>query len=168
MGIAHGVSRMTNYAVHAKNSLITMTMVDQIVAAESALWNDVLDMIRCLSAPTAEQRWMEEGKMVTDREKLFNLIGQVQDCGCDVSNVVEMNYVENNILVDYLIDNGVTVQGWIPVTERLPELWTDVLAFDSVHKEIRYAYMAEDAWVGVRMNGKVTHWMPLPEPPKEE
>ena len=48
------------------------------------------------------------------REKLFELIAQVQDCGCDVTDVVEMNYVENDILVDYLIANGVTIQ---PLTD---------------------------------------------------
>ena len=46
---------------------------------------------------------------MTNREKLFNLIGQVQDCGCDVTDVVAMNYVENDILVDYLIKNGVYI-----------------------------------------------------------
>lgn len=41
------------------------------------------------------------------REKLIELVGQVQDCGCDVTDVVEMNYVENITLVDHLIANGV-------------------------------------------------------------
>lgn len=44
------------------------------------------------------------------REKLIELVGQVQDCGCDVTDVVDMNYVENNVLVDHLIANGVTVK----------------------------------------------------------
>ena len=44
------------------------------------------------------------------REKLIELIGQVQDCGCDVTDVVSMNYVENNVLADHLIANGVTIQ----------------------------------------------------------
>ena len=43
------------------------------------------------------------------REKLIELVGQVQDCGCDVTDVVEMNYVENNVLIDHLIANGVTI-----------------------------------------------------------
>ena len=60
-----------------------------------------------------------------------------------------------------------TEQKWIPVTERLPELWEDVIAFDSKNGEIQFAAMCEDMWLGVRMSGKVTHWMPLPEPPKE-
>lgn len=44
------------------------------------------------------------------REKLIELIGQVQDCGCDVTDVVKMNYIENITLADYLISNGVTVR----------------------------------------------------------
>ena len=47
---------------------------------------------------------------MADREKLIELVGQVQDCGCDVTDVVEMNYVENSVLVDHLISEGVTVR----------------------------------------------------------
>lgn len=47
---------------------------------------------------------------MADREKLIELVGQVQDCGCDVTDVVEMNYVENGVLVDHLIAHGVTVR----------------------------------------------------------
>ena len=53
----------------------------------------------------AKQRWMVMGM----REKLIELIGQAQDCGCDVTDVVEMNYVENAVLIDHLIANGVTI-----------------------------------------------------------
>ena len=41
------------------------------------------------------------------REKLFELISQVQDCGCDVTDVVEMNYIENEVLADHLIANDI-------------------------------------------------------------
>ena len=43
------------------------------------------------------------------REKLIELVGQVQDCGCDVTDVVEMIHVENDVLADHLIANGVIV-----------------------------------------------------------
>lgn len=42
--------------------------------------------------------------------ELYQMIGQVQDCGCDVTDVVAMNYVENTVLVDHLIANGVTIR----------------------------------------------------------
>ena len=43
------------------------------------------------------------------REGLLKLISQVQDCGADVTDVVEMIWVENQTLVDHLIANGVVI-----------------------------------------------------------
>lgn len=63
---------------------------------------------------------------------------------------------------------------WIPVTERLPGDFQKVLVFWREQSEpmIDTAFWQKDAkqfdgehWV--RMEDKVTHWMPLPEPPKE-
>ena len=60
---------------------------------------------------------------------------------------------------------------WIPVTERLPEDGAEVLAWS----QSGFAYVdwwIDGAWkVNSLVDGKyefVTHWMPLPEPPKEE
>lgn len=43
------------------------------------------------------------------REKLLELISQVQDCGADVTDVVKIIWVENQTLVDHLIANGVVI-----------------------------------------------------------
>jgi hypothetical protein len=43
------------------------------------------------------------------REKLLELISQVQDCGADVTDVVEMIWVENQALADHLAANGVVI-----------------------------------------------------------
>ena len=90
---------------------------------------------------------------------------------------------------NYLIAHGVTVQEWIPVTERLPEQDKEVLLI--VHGwEDRLYYTgclhrqeAERSWLtGIESKASdwkiwgfsylrepiVTHWMPLPEPPKGE
>lgn len=60
---------------------------------------------------------------------------------------------------------------WVPVTERLPENGAEVLAWS----ESGFSYV--DWWIDGKwkvnglVDGKyehVTHWMPLPEPPKED
>ena len=62
---------------------------------------------------------------------------------------------------------------WIPVTERLPEDWCPVLVMvREVEKPLLGSYR-ENVWFHERwnttfINGAVTHWMPLPEPPKGE
>ena len=69
--------------------------------------------------------------------------------------------------VDYLIENGVTVQEWIPVTERLPD-WRDgkVLVFT------KYGFSICERTVNNRWRGQhanwITHWAYLPKPPKGE
>lgn len=65
-------------------------------------------------------------------------------------------------------------QRWIPVTERLPFAEygesNDVLAVTELDV-IRVLYFDGGNWCfqnGDCCPHKVTHWMPLPEPPKEE
>ena len=110
------------------------------------------------------------------REKLIELVGQVQDCGCDVTDVVEMNYVENNVLVDHLIANGVTLDNqvssskWISVTERLPSGHEKVLAITGSRLVFLGKY-SHKKWFDMEWNcyrHGTTHWMPLPKPPEGE
>lgn len=66
---------------------------------------------------------------------------------------------------------------WISVTERLPEDGSDVLAYLKYanNSRIAAANYYKGTWQDCVMGrlylteeGFVTHWMPLPEPPKEE
>ena len=69
---------------------------------------------------------------------------------------------------------------WIPVTERLPEEYRDVLCYyeyfrfgeyNCMFRTIDRGYYGNGIWGGEAGQGirnKVLAWMPLPEPPKEE
>ena len=107
--------------------------------------------------------------MPNTREKLIELLSQVQYLGGLEARIA-----------DHLIANGVTVQKWIPVTERLPKsVANKVLAFCEDGRVIlaHYEdYRGVDLWYDLsRFSASslmkaddVTHWMPLPEPPKGE
>jgi hypothetical protein len=95
------------------------------------------------------------------------------------------------VVADHLIANGVTVQEWISVNDRLPDesgeyfvfkktmfgCWCDVLGFakdgrkvdkydfGDQRKNVWYYY---DSEYGYGVSNNVTHWMPLPQPPKGE
>lgn len=104
------------------------------------------------------------------REKLVNLIIDAKRTDPEAGSFTEY-------LADCLINNCVTVQEWIPVTEMLPEPFVPVLAcipseepLPTVHE----SYIADHgAWVCILTaerykTGEVTHWMPIPQPPKGE
>ena len=64
-------------------------------------------------------------------------------------------------------------QRWIPVSERLPEIGVRVLFYNNFIKNIHKGWYSGDEWVseiGVFYNGdkliRITHWMPLPQPPE--
>ena len=61
---------------------------------------------------------------------------------------------------------------WIPVTERLPEQNTRVIGF-MAWKGITAIEYQHGKWYSIDHlqplpDEAVTHWMPLPQPPKEE
>ena len=66
--------------------------------------------------------------------------------------------------------------GWIPCSERLPEIRKDVLAvvkysgFMGMHGTwIKIGHLESDnEWLGDCIGGKVIAWQPLPEPYREE
>lgn len=61
---------------------------------------------------------------------------------------------------------------WIPVTERLPDAGERVLCYCRANIYEVMKMRTDGDWAydtnHVYMHSFVTHWMPLPEPPKEE
>ena len=104
------------------------------------------------------------------REKLVEL--QLQADIAD--NISENGTQHREFIADLMIANGVTVQEWISVTERLPEWGERVICTDgyAVFEQYRVGlscvYGMWDRGGLKSPMQEVTHWMPLPQPPKGE
>lgn len=121
------------------------------------------------------------------REKLIDLLYEAEGFVNNELPTIEM-------VADHLIANGVTVPDknvgkWIPVSERLPEEPGPFLIVVKSKYPFDRDYSYETDFAMYRWDGKgrldgcwdaladwgdgeeyihVTHWMPLPEPPKGE
>ena len=107
-----------------------------------------------------------------EKEKLIKLIERAKH-SWSLSTMIPFDCTFESWIADHLIANGVTVPKWIPVTERLPE--------DSVAVNLHtrsgvvgtgFYDKQTKSWVQCYSGGSlfvdVTHWMPMPQPPKGE
>lgn len=128
------------------------------------------------------------------KQKLIELIDE-GDNNCVGTDCFDCPYMGKAncleaMIADHLIANGVTIQKWIPVSERLPEIVSTNKRYRStIKKSIRvlcvcvqksgktmvkegycewYNDYPEPRWQIPGTIDSVTHWMPLPEPPKGE
>lgn len=125
------------------------------------------------------------------REKLVELVKRAitdWEHG-DVSEIIADYLLSNGVTVQS--GNGINAPSkWIPVTEMLPEkdgdylvfkrftrnAWSDVVSFakdgrkvsecDFGEKRQNVWYYYDSEWGYIRTDA-VTHWMPLPQPPKD-
>ena len=100
------------------------------------------------------------------REKLVELLTEFY--GCD-----PMYYgVDALAMAQHLIDNGVTVQKWISVKDGLPESGKEGILIALRWGEVDIGWCEDGRWRSEFVNeyedGEVTHWMPIPQPPKGE
>ena len=118
--------------------------------------------------------------MDNNREKLMDLVyeGKMkridicynnEDCSlCEYS--ADGEYCCDGVVADHLLANGVVVQRWIPASEP-PTVTGEYIAMirGDVHPTSLYYSFEDEKWFLFRAEDSydVTHWMPLPEPPKE-
>lgn len=115
------------------------------------------------------------------REKLVELVN-------DVLMYLPWGEIQKDTaerIVDRMLDHDVTVQEWISVDDDLPKKITNKVIVLCKNGYIGYGhyenYMGDQTWYNLE-SGKpftywdledlesyeVTHWMPMPEPPKGE
>ena len=121
---------------------------------------------------------------MNDREKLIDILESAESAV--YWNSDDRGFIEK--IADHLIASGVTVQQWIPVSERLPDkkgkylalleyvkctmilnfsldfVVCDEYGFPTKEKKSCFYYYDDD-WEKIEVP-EVTHWMPIPEPPK--
>lgn len=107
------------------------------------------------------------------REKLVEILKQAPFEG----KVLDEWWWEEKIkrIADHLISNGVTVQEWISVKDRLPEAGGYVVCIAKRNPFSGFmpmvARIEKNGWanpITEQYISEVTHWMPLPHPPKGE
>ena len=96
-------------------------------------------------------------------EKLVDLIESARYWGSNTSEEI----------ADNLLENGVTVQEWISVDERLPENFISVLGYMTDAGEfppVRECYTVGNAFFFPALGDihPVSHWREMPQPPKGE
>ena len=113
-------------------------------------------------------------------EKLVKIVCDAMESDGCIGHCNHSPCFEVERVVNALLDNGVTVQEWISVEDRLPEEEGWYLVFTTPnreHKSINKAMFCkgyawgnfEPYWRGAGGHwANVTHWMPIPLPPKGE
>ena len=109
------------------------------------------------------------------REKLVEILGNIylpiMDGPCVIGEYRIPHRLKEEI-ADHLIANGVTVEEWISVKDGLPKNGKEGVLIALQWGEVDIGWCEDGRWDSEFVNeyedGEVTHWMPLPEPPKGE
>ena len=129
------------------------------------MYDDLIKRLR------EDKSWVEQGTTDTEHE-IAEHIQQAADAIEELSEQLENE-------TEYATALSCYVPQWIPVTERLPEKYKDVLCYyeyfrygdyNCKFRTIDRGYYGDGRWGGEAGQGhrnKVLAWMPLPEPPKE-
>ena len=106
------------------------------------------------------------------REKLVELIKEGIRKGLRARGDDRLDYSFEDV-ADHLIANGVTVQEWVPVDERLPQNFVSVLGYMTDAGEfppVRECYTVGNTFFFPALDDvhPVSHWCEMPQPPKGE
>lgn len=113
---------------------------------------------------------------MSDLEKLYNLIVDAENEFYKNNHCAEDSKRIESV-VEHLIANGVTVKKWVSVSESPKENGIYcVMVENHKNRNVKmraYARCRNGRWLDLYDNWEnrcwhVTHWMPLPELPKEE
>jgi hypothetical protein len=152
------------------------------IIGQSVLTAGLVVVLNGKDARSARPRW--RWSMGDVREKLVELI-QNEEFMCHDRKCEECKHISTfdclaHCIADTLIFNGVTIQRWIPVAERLPE--EDKLVMMLCKNGAMFVGYCGIPWgnyerrwhIKTALNstkllnkGRVSHWMPLPRPPRE-
>ena len=110
------------------------------------------------------------------REKLVVLLGNIYlpiMAGPDVIGEYTIPHKLKEEIADYLISNGVTVQEWFSVDEKLPQNFISVLGYMTDAGEfppVRECYTVGNVFFFPALGDihPVSHWCEMPQPPKGE
>ena len=111
------------------------------------------------------------------REKLVELLNGIIDGGFKFHSYSYESgeQLTNDEIASHLIAHGVTVQEWISVDDELPEVGGYVVCIAKRNPFSRFmpmvARIEKNGWVNPiteQYISEVTHWMPIPQPPKGE
>lgn len=76
----------------------------------------------------------------------------------------------NKLLADILADNAEFIKtgGWISVDDELPAKYEDVLVWNGCNISVSAieTFHENGGWITAFEDEEVTHWQPLPQPPK--
>lgn len=140
---------------------------------------EIVQALRCMSTPGGPTGdcekcpyWKTEQLTAEQKEKLGVdawTSCDVDKVGMDAADLIERLTAENAALRE-------KVPQWISVEDRLPEVWIneedDVLVNYMIYSpdfgvDIGSYHAKAQRWVCMGLPCSVTHWMPLPEAPKE-
>ena len=127
----------------------------------------------------------EQVKRLKERAGAFDYDGR-PDIACDYEQaadaIAELSRENESLAKSVNEASEILRKRWIPVTERLPEDECPVLAtylgfhdhkpranmLAYIDRDLGWCWWDDDIPGGVPCSVEITHWQPLPQPPKEE